>query len=221
MEKEGNSQSHSSASRLTDSRVACDWSLQDSMILVKEVGTVEVECKGKLSSSDKWVIVAQNCNSVMDNRTLGQVRRRWFSLLVDYDKIKNHQEKNSTSYWSMIDEKRVESGLPESFDLDLFTQISQVKQIVEDRADIDHDFESGSKKQRVNPQPAKELSPKETKQVLMAKLREKAELINRIVKGTGSSRLKTRRDGDELISSLGDLTEELNKLRELILVGRK
>ncbi|XP_047338988.1 trihelix transcription factor ASR3-like [Impatiens glandulifera] len=296
MENQGDILIHGPASRRTRSQVAPNWTVQDSLILVNEVGAVELECKNAFASFQKWTIVAQNCNSLMANRSLDQVRRRWDSILGDYNKIKKYQEEKSMSYWSMIEEKRKEFRLPDSFDLELFKEMSRVLPIIENTVgadlvtdpdpelvvDDDVIVQSGYKKQRQPPQqhlrqisnqkfgtsqkrstnkrvnlppPSPPPSPpsppeepsddqfdpnsvEEIEQLLVEKLRENSEVINAIVEGSGCNQLGdieladpknmdadeidvTRLNGDEVIARLGNLSETLDKLHDLILACRR
>lgn len=72
----------------TRSKVAPDWTVEESLILVNEVSAVEADCGDTLASFQKWKIIVENCNALGVNRNLNQCRRKWDSLLSDYKKIK-------------------------------------------------------------------------------------------------------------------------------------
>ncbi|KAK9065621.1 hypothetical protein SSX86_015022 [Deinandra increscens subsp. villosa] len=72
----------------TRSKVAPDWTMEESLILVNEVSAVESDCGDTLASFQKWKIIVENCNAFGVNRNLSQCRRKWDSLLSDYKKIK-------------------------------------------------------------------------------------------------------------------------------------
>ncbi|XP_023749251.1 trihelix transcription factor ASR3 [Lactuca sativa] len=77
----------------TRSKVAPDWTVEESLILVNEVSAVEADCGDTLASFQKWKIIVENCNALGVNRNLNQCRRKWDSLLSDYKKIKQSGSK--------------------------------------------------------------------------------------------------------------------------------
>ncbi|KAI7757636.1 hypothetical protein M8C21_016527 [Ambrosia artemisiifolia] len=85
-----------SSSLHTRSKAAPDWTLEESLILVNEVAAIEADCRGTLSSFQKWKIIVQNCNALDVNRNLNQCRRKWDSLLSDYKKIKQSGSRNAS-----------------------------------------------------------------------------------------------------------------------------
>ncbi|KAJ7966024.1 Trihelix transcription factor ASR3 [Quillaja saponaria] len=139
MKREDSNQS-GSGSRRTRSQVAPDWSLMDSLILVNEIAAVEADCKKVLSSYQKWKIIAENCTALDVVRSLNQCRRKWDSLLVEYNKIKQWESKlRNGSYWLLESERVKKLGLPENFDKDLFKAIDDLVNAREDRCDTDPD----------------------------------------------------------------------------------
>ncbi|KAI3713818.1 hypothetical protein L1987_72404 [Smallanthus sonchifolius] len=90
MEHEGGSGLH------TRSKASPDWTIEESLILVNEVAAIEADCRGTLSSFQKWKIIVENCNALDVNRNLNQCRRKWDSLLSDYRKIKQSGSKKSS-----------------------------------------------------------------------------------------------------------------------------
>ncbi|XP_076912892.1 uncharacterized protein LOC143571318 [Bidens hawaiensis] len=80
----------------TRSKVAPDWTVEESLILVNEVSAVESDCGGSLASFQKWKIIVENCNALGVNRNLNQCRCKWDSLLSDYKKIKQSTSKKAT-----------------------------------------------------------------------------------------------------------------------------
>ncbi|XP_059641872.1 trihelix transcription factor ASR3 isoform X2 [Cornus florida] len=151
-----------SGSRRTRSQVAPDWTVQESMILVNEISAVEGECLKTLSSFQKWSIIVENCNALDVARSLNQCRRKWDSLLSEYNGIKQWEsESKPRSYWSLDGESRREFGLPENFDAEVFDLIDVYLKAQGDRCETDPDSdpeakvdvmeviaESGFKKQR-------------------------------------------------------------------------
>ncbi|KAD3641731.1 hypothetical protein E3N88_30955 [Mikania micrantha] len=87
MEHEGGSGLH------TRSKAAPDWTVEESLTLVNEVAAIEADCRGTLSSFQKWKIIVDNCNALDVYRNLNQCRRKWDSLLSDYKKIKHSGSK--------------------------------------------------------------------------------------------------------------------------------
>ncbi|XP_024995757.1 trihelix transcription factor ASR3 isoform X2 [Cynara cardunculus var. scolymus] len=128
----------------TRSKVAPDWTVEESLILVNEVSAVEADCRDTLASFQKWKIIVENCNALGVNRNLNQCRRKWDSLLSDYKKIKQSGSKKA------------------SFNSDLFKVIEWYVREYEGGCDTDPDsdpeavpepvlasmVQSGSKKQR-------------------------------------------------------------------------
>lgn len=132
----------------TRSQVAPDWSTKEALILVNEIAAVEGDCMKALSSYQKWKIVVENCTALDVGRTLNQCKRKWNSLLADYDQIKqwdsNSNSKtnpriNVDSYWSLQSEKRKEFGLPHNFDEELFKGIDDYVRAQKDQLDTDPD----------------------------------------------------------------------------------
>ncbi|MFS7922902.1 putative transcription factor MYB-HB-like family [Helianthus anomalus] len=80
----------------TRSKVAPDWTVEESLILVNEVSAVESDCGDTLASFQKWKIIVENCNALGVNRNLNQCRRKWDTLLSDYKKIKQSASKKAT-----------------------------------------------------------------------------------------------------------------------------
>lgn len=80
----------------TRSKVAPDWTIEESLILVNEVSAVESDCRDTLASFQKWKIIVENCNALGVNRNLNQCRRKWDSLLSDYKKIKQSGSKKAS-----------------------------------------------------------------------------------------------------------------------------
>ncbi|GMP62785.1 hypothetical protein CsSME_00024751 [Camellia sinensis var. sinensis] len=141
-EDHGGRHSRASASRLTRSQVAPDWSSQESLTLITEIAAVERDCRNTLSSFQKWKIIVENCNSLEVFCTLNQCRRKWDSLLSDYKKIKlwESSESQVESYWSIDYERRREFGFPEDFDFKVFKAIDDHLK-VGDGSDTDPDVD--------------------------------------------------------------------------------
>ncbi|PON76448.1 Myb-like domain containing protein [Parasponia andersonii] len=151
----------SSGSRRTRSQVAPDWSAMDALILVNEIAAVEADCLKALSSFQKWMIITENCAAQDVNRNVNQCRRKWDSLLLDYNRIKQWESKSksrASSYWSLKTDRRESLGLPRDFDDELFLAIENLVNARENQADTDPDSDAeanydkvdlvGSKRQR-------------------------------------------------------------------------
>ncbi|GAB2276082.1 hypothetical protein Dimus_010821, partial [Dionaea muscipula] len=128
-----------SGSRRTRSQVAPEWTVQDSLVLVNEIAAVEGDCANVLSSYQKWAIIAENCTALEVVRTAYQCRRKWDSLLGEYQMIKEWQMRSSGSYWSLQRERRKRLGLQVDFDAELYKAISEVAKAQEGRSDTEPD----------------------------------------------------------------------------------
>lgn len=137
MEQGDNSQVRVSGSRCTRSQVAPDWTVEDMLILVNEIAAVEADCSNALSTYQRWKIISENCTALDVPRSLNQCRRKWGSLLVEYNQIKQWESLSSGSYWSLGIESRKQFGLPDYFDYELFKAIDNVVRAQEDKADTD------------------------------------------------------------------------------------
>nr|GFA18982.1 trihelix transcription factor ASR3 [Tanacetum cinerariifolium] len=107
----------------TRSKAAPDWTVEESLILVNEIAAIEADCRGTLSSFQKWKIIVENCNALEVNRNLNQCRRKWDSLLSDYKKIKLSGSKKA------------------SFNSDLFKAIERYVREFEEEGEYDTDPE--------------------------------------------------------------------------------
>uniref|UniRef100_A0A1J3DTL6 Myb-like domain-containing protein n=1 Tax=Noccaea caerulescens TaxID=107243 RepID=A0A1J3DTL6_NOCCA len=129
----------SSGSRRTRSQVAPDWTVKDCMILVNEIAAVEADCSNALSSFQKWTMISANCNALDVHRTLNQCRRKWDSLVSDYNQIKQWEQGSGLSYRSLSTEKRKKLNLPGNIDNELLEAINAVVMIQEDKAGTEPD----------------------------------------------------------------------------------
>uniref|UniRef100_A0A1J3GUH4 Myb-like domain-containing protein n=1 Tax=Noccaea caerulescens TaxID=107243 RepID=A0A1J3GUH4_NOCCA len=129
----------SSGSRRTRSQVAPDWTVKDCMILVNEIAAVEADCSNALSSFQKWTMISENCNALDVHRTLNQCRRKWDSLVSDYNQIKQWEQGRGLSYRSLSTEKRKKLNLPGNIDNELLEAINAVVMIQEDKAGTEPD----------------------------------------------------------------------------------
>lgn len=135
----GKMEEGSSGSRRTRSQVAPDWTVKDCMILVNEIAAVEADCSNALSSFQKWTMISENCNALDVHRTLNQCRRKWDSLVSDYNQIKQWEQRSGLSYRSLSDEKRKKLKLPANVDNELLEAIDAVVMIQEDKAGTEPD----------------------------------------------------------------------------------
>ncbi|XP_021843993.2 trihelix transcription factor ASR3 isoform X2 [Spinacia oleracea] len=128
-----------SGSRRTRSHLqeAAVWTIQDMLILVNEIAVVEGDWQNSLSTHQKWTIIAETCNALGVARNANQCRRKWQSLLADYNLVKECKlNSGSESYWSLGSERRKEAGLPSEFDKDLYKAMEDFMK-APDRADTD------------------------------------------------------------------------------------
>lgn len=113
--------------RRTRSQAAPDWTVTESLILVNEVAAVEAECSVNLSSYQRWEIIAGNCAALDVDRNLAQCRRKWCSLLSEYDDFRR---------------RRSSSNL----DLELFTAVERVVKGREQRGEVDRESDPETEK---------------------------------------------------------------------------
>lgn len=118
----------------------------DTLILVNEIAAVEADCLKALSTFQKWKIIAETCTALGVVRNSSQCRRKWDSLLLDYDQIKQLElQSRGESYWSLTSETRKEFGLPENFDDELFEAIDKLVMARENQSDTDPDNDPESR----------------------------------------------------------------------------
>lgn len=108
-----------SGSRRTRSQAAPDWTVTESLILINEVAAVEADCSVALSSYQRWNIIADNCAALDVPRNLAQCRRKWRSLLAEYDAVRG---------------RTVPSR---SLDRELFEAVGRVVKAREERGEVD------------------------------------------------------------------------------------
>lgn len=150
-EDSSQSQHPNSGSRRTRSQAAPDWSAMDALILVNEIAAVEADCLKALSSYQKWMIIAENCTAQDVPRNFNQCRRKWDSLLLDYNRIKQWESKSvGASYWSLESGKRESLGLPSDFDDELFLTIENLVMARENQPDTDPDSDAEAKDELVD-----------------------------------------------------------------------
>lgn len=137
--------------RRTRSQAAPDWSPTAELILVNEIAAVEADCHKALSSYQKWKIIAENCAAQDVSRSLNQYRRKWDSLLQEYNIIKKWESRSRRdSYWSLKPDRREELGLPRSFDDELFAAIGNVIRDRENQSDSEPDSDGEAKAEIVD-----------------------------------------------------------------------
>lgn len=137
--------------RRTRSQAAPDWSPTEELILVNEIAAVEADCLKALSSYQKWKIIAENCAAQDVSRSLNQYRRKWDSLLQEYNSIKKWESRSRRdSYWSLKPDRREELGLPRSFDDELFAAIGNVIRDRENQSDSEPDGDGEAKDEIVD-----------------------------------------------------------------------
>ncbi|KAL3844338.1 hypothetical protein ACJIZ3_001741 [Penstemon smallii] len=83
-------------SHRTRSRAAPDWSVEESLILLNEIKSVESEWGPTLPSFQKWQQIVENCNALDVNRNMNQCKRKWEALLGEYRLVKNGAGANAS-----------------------------------------------------------------------------------------------------------------------------
>lgn len=149
-----------SGSRCTRSHLqaAAVWTAQDMLILVNEIAAVEGDCQNALSTHQKWTIIAETCTALGVRRNANQCRRKWQSLVADYNLVKEWKSHSGRdSYWSLGSERRKEAGLPLDFDKDLYKAIEDFTKA---RDGTDTDPEGDPEVEEVDVLNAEEFGPK-------------------------------------------------------------
>lgn len=77
--------------RRTRSQAAPEWTITESLILLNEIAAVEAECSVNFSSYQQWDIISQNCAALDVDRNLAQCRRKWRSLLAEYEDVRRRR----------------------------------------------------------------------------------------------------------------------------------
>lgn len=140
MEDEESKQLSLSGSRRMRSQAAPEWSVEGELILVNEIAVVQADFSNSLSSYQMWSMIAETCTALDKPRTLNQCRRKWDSLVAEYNKIKRWELRSGRGlYWSLDSERRKGCGLPESFDNELFKAIDNLLRARKSRSDTDTD----------------------------------------------------------------------------------
>lgn len=106
-------------SRRTRSQAAPEWTVTELLILVNEIAAVEADWSVQLSSYQQWDIISENCAALDVDRNLAQCRRKWQSLLAEYEDFRKRQKASS------------------SLDPELFGAIERVVKGREERGEID------------------------------------------------------------------------------------
>lgn len=133
-------------SRRTRSQVAPDWSATDTLILVNEIAAVEADCLTALSTYQKWKIIAETCTALGVARNSYQCRRKWDSLLIGYNQIKQWElQSRGASYSSLDSHKKNEFGLPANFDGELFRAVDNLVRARGNQSDTDPDNDPESR----------------------------------------------------------------------------
>ncbi|MQM04177.1 hypothetical protein Taro_036969 [Colocasia esculenta] len=114
-------------SRRTRSQAAPGWTAQEMLTLANEVAAVEEDCRRALSFYQRWVIVADNCSSILGGapRSANQCRRQWHAMVADYRRIRAWEETNNGSYWSLDGKGRRAARFPVDFDREVFGAIAR------------------------------------------------------------------------------------------------
>ncbi|KAJ8526619.1 hypothetical protein K7X08_029096 [Anisodus acutangulus] len=112
----------------TRSQAAPDWTLHESLTLVNEMKATQIECGNSLASFQKWQSTVHNCNSLGVHRSLNQCKKRWESILEQYNKVKPWE----SAYWkSFHEDRKKELDLPVEFDFELFSAIGRYLSLLE------------------------------------------------------------------------------------------
>jgi hypothetical protein len=109
--------------RRTRSQAAPEWTVTESLILVNEIAAVEADCSVEFSSYQQWDIISENCAALDVDRNLAQCRRKWRSLLAEYDDVRKGRRSSN-------------------LDPELFDAIGRVVKGREERGEIDRESDA-------------------------------------------------------------------------------
>lgn len=129
--KQGNGSSQTTpSSRYTRSQAAPDWTVQEVLVLLSEIVSIDEVWLKELSSYQRWKMISDSCIAMNVVRSSNQCKRKWEILLDDYKKIINWEpQSREDSYWFLPEERRTDYGLPVSFQKEVFDAMDAVIQI--------------------------------------------------------------------------------------------
>ncbi|XXG64376.1 hypothetical protein AAC387_Pa05g2347 [Persea americana] len=129
--------------RFTRSQVVPDWTIEEMLVLVNEVATINEGSLKSLSTYQRWKMISDNCMALGVFRSSNLCRRKWETMLAEYKKIKEWESQSGAgSYWCLESERKKEYGLPAFFDRELFGSIYGFLKAQETQPDSDMDSES-------------------------------------------------------------------------------
>ncbi|XP_031255061.1 uncharacterized protein LOC116113053 [Pistacia vera] len=120
-------------SRCMRSQVGPEWSLKEALILVNEIAAVEADCLKALSSYQKWKIISENCTALDVPRSSNQCRRKWDSLVADYNRFMRSRTRTNSYCFSQG------QSFPPDFDRELFNAIDNLVREKQNQPDTDSD----------------------------------------------------------------------------------
>ncbi|KAG9143579.1 hypothetical protein Leryth_020795 [Lithospermum erythrorhizon] len=105
--------------RLTRSESAAEWTVQETLILINSIQSIQSDWSHTLASFQKWQLVVHHCAALDVTRTFHQCKRKWAHLLAQFKSIKPFQQ----AYWAFDAPKRRELGLPDAFSAEVFQAV--------------------------------------------------------------------------------------------------
>ncbi|XP_045811274.1 golgin IMH1 [Trifolium pratense] len=146
--------------RRTRSQAAPEWAVTESLILVNEIAAVEADCSVEFSSYQQWDIISGNCAALEVDRNLAQCRRKWRSLLAEYDDVRKGRKSSNLDPELFDAIGRVVKGREERGEIDRESDA----EIGDEDLDATVEIETGSKRkrQRSKPKRYREEKPKES-----------------------------------------------------------
>ncbi|CAI8605791.1 unnamed protein product [Vicia faba] len=131
--------------RRTRSQAAPEWTVTEQLILVNEIAAVEADWSVQLSSYQQWDIISENCAALDVDRSLAQCRRKWQSLLAEYDDFRKRQRSTNLDPELFGAIERVVKGREERGEID---RESDPETVNEEDFDASVEVETGSKRKR-------------------------------------------------------------------------
>ncbi|XP_039131626.1 uncharacterized protein LOC120268251 [Dioscorea cayenensis subsp. rotundata] len=219
------------SSRRTRSQTVPDWTQQEMLILVNEIASLDEDWLKSLSSYQKWKIVSDNCAASDVIRSSNQCKRRWEVLLADHRKIRKWESQSrGSSYWSLDDQRRKDSGLPLFFDHQVFDSMDAVIKVdqtgLRDSDSEDLSIANAEVEQQVDVDSGSGCEEETWSKTdeMACKLEDNAKWIHTILngelEGTPETIIEfTRQQATELIKAFGALTGTLDEFVDLIKAG--
>ncbi|KAG0463196.1 hypothetical protein HPP92_021672 [Vanilla planifolia] len=117
----------SPSSRCTRSQAAPEWTVQEVLVLLSVIASIDEYWLKALSSYQRWKMISDNCLAMDVVRSSNQCKRKWEMLLADYKKIRQWESQaKEDSYWLLKEDKKKHCGLPISFQKEVFDAMDAV-----------------------------------------------------------------------------------------------